>query len=196
MHRTLQRMQADDSLTTLLAAWRSGDVNARERLFTQVYPELQRMAARQLASHRRGLTLDTSALLHEACERLLKAPQPPQSAAHMRALAATMMRQIVVDHARRQLAAKRGGAQQQVTLSHVAEGGATFEITPEQVLAAEQSLQTLAALGPRFRQVVECRFFAGLSELETAEALGLSRSSVQREWRKAQAWLAVDCSQD
>lgn len=178
-------------LQALIDGWRNGDSEAAGRLFAQLYPELQRLAARALAPHRRGPTLDTGALVQEACLRLLGGASAPENALHLKAIAASAMRQIVVDHARRHLAGKRGGDWLQVTFGATAEQMPAQQVGPAEVVEVEQALQRLAALGERPVRVVECRFFAGLSEIETAEALGLSRSTVQREWRRAQAWLTV-----
>lgn len=182
---------ASAALQQLVDGWRAGDGAAAERLFGLLYPELERLAARALAPHRRGPTLDTGALVQEACLRLLGAASAPENALHLKAIAASAMRQIIVDHARRHLAGKRGGDWVQVTLGATAEALPADQVGPAEVVEIEQALQRLATLGERPVQVVECRFFAGLSEQETAEALGLSRSTVQREWRRAQAWLAV-----
>ncbi len=179
------------TLQALIDGWRRGDGESADRLFAQLYPELQRLAARALAPHRRGPTLDTGALVQEACLRLLGSASAPENALHLKAIAASAMRQIVVDHARRHLAGKRGGDWLQVTLGATAEQLPAESVGPADVVEVEQALQRLAALGERPVRVVECRFFAGLSEQETAEALGLSRSTVQREWRRAQAWLTV-----
>lgn len=176
---------------TLIRAWCDGDAAAAEQLFSQIYPELQRLATRALSAHRRGPTLDTGALVQEACVRLLGPSVSPQSTLHLRAIAATAMRQIIVDHARRYVSAKRGGEWVQVTLGTGVENEAIDAQGPEQIVEMDRALQRLAALGERPVQVVECRFFAGLSEVETAAALSLSRSTVQREWRRAQAWLQV-----
>lgn len=181
-------MQTHD---TLIRAWRDGDSDAAEQLFSHLYPELQRLASRALSAHRRGPTLDTGALVQEACLRLLGPAVSPQSTLHLRAIAASAMRQIIVDHARRHLSAKRGGDWLQVTLGTGIENDAIDLQGPEQIVETDRALQRLAALGERPVRVVECRFFAGLSEVETAEALSLSRSTVQREWRRAQAWMQV-----
>lgn len=182
-------MESPAPLTELLDRWRAGESDARDRVFDSVYPELRRIAARQLSGHRRSLTLDTGALVNEACERLLGAALA-ENGTHLRAIAATAMRQIVIDHARKQLAASRGAGVMPLSLDEQ-QAVLVDGYTPEQVLAAEERLQRLAELGERFIQIVECRFFAGFTEEETAQALGLSRRTVQREWRRAQAWLAV-----
>lgn len=178
-------------LDELVAAWRQGDAEATERLFRRIYPELQRLASRSLSAHQRGLTLDTGSLVHETCMRLLGSDQALETALHLRAVAATAMRQIIVDHARRNLSHKRGGALLQVTLGHAEGDIGNGPLEPADLLDIEMALQKLAALGERPVRVAECRFFAGLSEQETAEALGISRSTVQREWRKTQAWLQI-----
>lgn len=182
-----------EDIDTLLARVNDEDVKAREALFQRIYPELGKLAAQALAPHRRGATLDTGSLVNETCLRLLGAGKAPGSLLHLRAVAATAMRQIIVDHARRHLAGKRGGGAVHTTLGAIdAEGLAAMRVLePADILELEQALQRLSALGPRAVQVVECRFFAGMHEQETADALGLSRSTVQREWRKAQAWLQV-----
>jgi RNA polymerase sigma factor (TIGR02999 family) len=191
--RSLTGEDAAPGLDALLQGWRAEDAAATAALFHRVYPELRQLAARALARHQRGPTLDTGSLVNEACIRLLSAAHPPQSSLHLRAIAAAAMRQIVVDHARRHLAGKRGGGVAHLTLGALDQATAPGRraLEPSEVLELERALTQLATLGPRPVQVTECRFFAGMSEQETAEALGLSRSTVQREWRKAQAWLQV-----
>jgi RNA polymerase sigma factor (TIGR02999 family) len=184
-------MASPSAITLLLQSHADGDPGAAERLFPLIYRELQRLARRQLGSAGRpGATLGTTALVHEAYLKLLDpAPVTPRERAHFFALVARAMRQIIIDHARRNLADKRGGGAQHVQLD---ESRIAIEDNAESLFALDQSLQRLAVLEPRLVQVVECRFFAGLSEEETAEALDVGLRTVQRDWLRARDWLKAD----
>ncbi|HEX6199049.1 MAG TPA: sigma-70 family RNA polymerase sigma factor [Thermoanaerobaculia bacterium] len=174
-------------MTRLLRRVGAGDREAFDRLFPLVYDELERIASRQLRREHGERTLLTQGLVHEAYLRMADQQAPEwQDRAHFFAIAARVMRQVLVDYARRRQAAKRGGDWQQVTL-----GGAdpAFEVALEEVLSLDSALDRLEALEPRLRQVVECRFFAGMEETEIAAALGVSTRTVQRDWVKARAWL-------
>jgi len=178
---------ASGEVTQLLARSRAGDAGALDALVGKVYPELQRLARAVRRGARPSETLRTTAVVHEAYLRMVD-PQgtPFADRSHFFAVASLAMRQLVVDHARRRGAAKRGGGEEHVPL----EDDLLPELgDPEQVLAVHQALEQLEALSPRLGRVVECRFFGGLSEPETAEALGISLRTVQREWLKARAWL-------
>jgi RNA polymerase sigma factor (TIGR02999 family) len=170
------------AITTLLRAWAQGDEGARERLFQVLYSELRRQAGRYMRRERRTHTLQPSGLVNEAYLRLAGADLDWHSRAHFFAIAARVMRQVLVDHARRRRAAKREGCH--VTLD---EGDAVA--APLEVLDLENALRELALLDARQARVVELRFFAGLDTEETAEVLSLSPRTVKREWQTARAWL-------
>jgi RNA polymerase sigma factor (TIGR02999 family) len=171
------------SVTELLRAWGRGDEEARERLFHLLYGELRRQAGRYMRRERPGHTLQPSGLVHEAFLRLAGSPGLDwQSRGQFFAIAARVMRQVLVDHARRRGAAKRAGWH--VTLD---EGDAAT--VPLDVLDLERALEELVALDPRQARVVELRFFGGLDVDETAQLLGLSPRTVKREWQTARAWL-------
>ncbi len=174
-------------VTELLLAWRRGDREALAKLVPLVYRELRRQAAAQLRRERAGHTLQPTALVHEVFLRLVdQARIPWENRSHFFGVAARAMREVLVDRARRRGAAKRGGKADQVTLSaaQVAAPQATFD-----VLALDLALQRLAALDERQARLVELRVFGGLTIAEAAEVLGISASTVNREWRHAEAWL-------
>lgn len=150
-----------------------------------VYEELRRLARRERFRLSGGHTLSTTALIHEAYLRLSRAPRFATRGDFLR-IAAVAMRRILVDRVRAQLSQKRGGGTKRVDIGDVAD----FLVgDAEQVLAVHEALQRLGALNPRLADLVECRFFAGYSEPETAEALGVSERTVQRDWTLARAWL-------
>ena len=174
-------------ITTQLHAWQAGDPSARERLFPLVYDELRRIAHRQLQRERPGHTLDTTALVHEAYLRLAGATsQGFADRAHFFAMAATAMRRILVDYARRYRTEKRGTAPRRVSLTDTM---LVAEERADTLLAVDEALVELARIDPRLSRVVECRFFAGLTEEETAETLGVTSRTVRRDWTKARGWL-------
>ena len=182
-------MDANDlSVTRLLARARAGEAAARDAAFEQVYAELKRLAHRQLAANRRA-TLCTTALVHEAYERLCGSNATAQDRRHLIALGARAMRFVLVDHARRALAQKRDGELQALTVTGGGIGDGEAQSSVADVLALDQALGKLAALDPRLAQVVEWRFFGGLSEPEIAAELGLTERTVQRDWRRARAFL-------
>lgn len=152
-----------------------------------VYDRMQRIARRQLARSARGQTLDTVALVHETYVQLSDETGVAwQDRSHFYAVCARAMRRIVVDHIRRHAARKRGGGSPAVTL----EADLLGDRGPSEVaLAVDEALGRLGSFNPRLVQVVECRFFAGMTEEETASALGASLRTVQREWTRARAWL-------
>jgi RNA polymerase sigma factor (TIGR02999 family) len=171
------------AVTTLLRAWAEGNEAAREQLFRVLYSELRRQAGRYMRRERRSHTLQPSGLVNEAYLRLAGSPDLDlHDRAHFFAIAARVMRQVLVDHARRRRAAKREGV-------HVTLGDADAAAVPLEVLDLEKALQELAVLDPRQARVVELRFFGGLDVEETADALGLSARTVKREWQTARAWL-------
>lgn len=178
-----------EDVTEWLAAWRAGDINARDQLFALVYPQLRRIAARSLRQERADHTLDPTALVNELAVRLLgSAPVAFNDRAHFFALAAQTMRRILIDHARARVAGKRGGVQQRVTLSSIGDDlGASPQ--SEDLLVLDDALSRFEGVDPRAAKVVELRFFAGLREQEVAEVLDISVITVKRDWKVARAWL-------
>lgn len=175
-------------VTRVLAAWQAGESDALERLLPLVYDELKAVARRQLARSRGARPLlDTTALVHEVYLKLTAQTRLSlRDRAHFLGVAGRAMRQLLVDRARRRLAEKRGGDQPTVAL---AGRELPVESQAETVLALEQALERLATAHERSVRVVECRFFAGLTEEETAEALDVSVRTVQRDWLLARGWL-------
>jgi RNA polymerase sigma factor (TIGR02999 family) len=173
-------------VTQLLQAYESGDQSAFDRLVPLVYAELRRMARRQLRRGARGVTLDTTALVHEAYLKLAAGPVASESRAHFLGIAARAMRQVLVDHARRRRAAKRGRGEIAVSLS---EADGALNVQTDDLLALDDALERLGERSDRLRKVVELRFFGGLTEEEAAQALGVTSRTIQRDWAKARAWL-------
>jgi RNA polymerase sigma factor (TIGR02999 family) len=174
-------------VTELLRAHGRGQGDAFERLLPLVYDDLRQAARAQLRRLRVGETLDTTSLVHEAYLRLVDQTRAEwQDRGHFLAVSALAMRQILIDYARERSRAKRGGGQAKVPLDDVQIAAAD---DADRMLEVDLALQKLAAAEPRLVRVVECRYFAGLSEQETAEALGVSLRTAQREWLKARAWL-------
>src|SRR5262249_1281075 len=181
--------QASGDVTALLRAWDQGRGAARDELIGLVYRELRRIAARSLASERRDHTLQPTALVHEAYERLADLRGAHfRDRAHFFAVAAGLMRRILVDHARRRRALRRAGPAEKVQLdeNHVGVAAIADEVD---VIALDGALNELAELDARQARVVELRFFAGLGPNEIAEATGVSRATVHRQWTMARAWL-------
>ena len=187
----------DHDITMLLAAWQRGDARALDRLFPRVYGELRQIAHARLASERDDHTLGTTALVHEAFLKLVDQSRAQwESRAQFFAVAARAMRRILVDYARNHQALKRGGAAGTLRLdddsvaedllAEVARGGDEEAAT---LLALDEALSRLAEVEERLCRVVECRFFAGYTEEETAEALGITARTVRRDWIKAKGWL-------
>jgi RNA polymerase sigma factor (TIGR02999 family) len=174
-------------VTQLLGDWRGGDEAALEKLFPLVQPELHRLAHHYMSRERAGHTLQTTAVLNEAYLRLVKDAEPRwQNRTHFVAAAAQLMRRIMVDHARERRALKRGGGMLKVTFD---EAALVTETRSDELLALDEALQGLAAQDPRKSQIVELRYFGGLSIEETAEFLDVSPRTVEREWTMAKAWL-------
>ena len=178
------------TVTQLLGRWADGERDVLDEVFPMLYAELRRIARGQ--RHRRGgdSTLDTTALIHEAYLRFAKHDEHFYShRQHFFAVAARAMRQILLDEAKRRLRQKRGGGLQPTSLDAEA---LKVEQQAELMLALDQGLEKLGRFQERARQVVECRFFGGLTEAETAEALGVDPRTVRRDWAKGRAWLAVE----
>jgi len=174
-------------VTQLLVELRDGQSGAMDRLFPLVYEELRRIARRALRRERTGHTLATTGLVHEAYLRLVDQTRIEyRDRAHFFGIAARAMRQILVDYARRHRAAKRGGAQRVVTLD---EGALALEDRAETLLALDEALTDLEQVDARLGQIVQCRFFGGLTEDETAEVVGVTARTVRRDWLKAKGWL-------
>jgi RNA polymerase sigma factor (TIGR02999 family) len=179
-----------DDITELLADLSGGDARAADALFPLLYDELHRIAHRQLRSERSDHTLCTTALVNEAYVRLVDQQRAQwQNRAQFLAVAARAMRRILVDHARRVRAGKRGGEWQRLALDDVE---VAVEERAGMLVALDDALARLAALNPRLTQVVECRFFGGMTETETAAALGLTERTVRRDWVKAKGWLNTE----
>jgi len=176
-------------LTQLLIAWSQGDASALEQLAPLVYAELRKLAHRYMTRERASHTLQTTALVHEAFLRLLGAPQESwQNRAHFYAIAAQMMRRILVDYARANSRVKRGGETTRIALEEVDFLAAEPALDLD-VIALDAALEKLAEIDPRRSRVVELRFFGGLNVEETAHVLQVAPDTVVRDWRVAKAWL-------
>jgi RNA polymerase sigma factor (TIGR02999 family) len=174
-------------VTQLLEHWSGGDEGALENLIPLVQPELHRLAHYYMSRESIGHTLQTTALLNEAYLRLVDDPTRTwQNRTHFIAVAAQLMRRIMVDHARERRALKRGGGALRVSLDDVA---LVTETRSEELLALDEAMEKLAVQDPRKSQIVELRYFGGLSVEETAAFLKLSPRTVKREWRMAKVWL-------
>lgn len=173
-------------VTQLLTDWRNGNQQALEDLVPLVQAELKRLARAYLRRERQGHTLQTSALVNEAFMRLVDQQISWQNRAHFFGISAQIMRRVLVDHARSQQGLKRGGDQQRVSLADAAE---MPEARAADLVALDDALTTLAELDPRQSQVVELRYFGGLTIDETAEVMGISTATVEREWTMARAFL-------
>lgn len=174
-------------MTQLLLAWTRGDRAALNRLMPLVYEELRQLAGGYLVRERHDHTLQPTALVHEAFLRLVDHRSIQwQGRAHFLALAATLMRQLLIDHARKHRAEKRGGGGARVTLH---EGDAVIEARSVELIALDEALSALAAVDPRQARVIELRFFGGLTIEEAAEVLAVSPATVKLDWSLARAWL-------
>ena len=179
----------EEEITQLLAAWRGGDRGALDRLVPRVYDELRRVADRYLRRERSDHTLQPTALVHEAYLRLSGAERPAwRDRLHFYAVAAQVMRRILVDHARAHRADKRGGGSRRVPLDEkIADG----DVRTAELVALDDALSALARIDPRKARIIELHHFAGLSVAETAEVLDRSISTVVLEARLARAWLVA-----
>jgi RNA polymerase sigma factor (TIGR02999 family) len=177
---------ATEPITSILVAYRHGEPGALDRLVSLVYPELRRIARRQLGRWRPGLSLDTGAVVHEVYLKLVDQSQVQwQDRNHFFAIAARAMRQIIIDHARQRKAEKRGGG----SVLALGDREVAVQAQAARLLELNDLLARLETENPRWLQVVECRFFAGYTEAETAEALGVSTRTVERDWLGARVWL-------
>ena len=179
-------------ITELLVRWRGGDQVALDTLLPLVYSELRQIAQHYLQRERSDHTLQSTALVHEAYVRLVgnKVPQW-QDRVHFFGVAARVMRQILVEYARGHSAAKRGGGAYKVTLEEGLQASQPIDVD---VIMLDDALKRLATLDPQQSHIVELRFFAGLSIEDTSEVLGISPSTVSREWTSARAWLHREIS--
>lgn len=188
--RASHRMRSgapDPEITRLLASAGSGDTTAMNRLVPLIYDDLRAIAHRRISLERVGHTLNTTAVVHEAYVRLVEGEQPEwRDRVHFFAVASKVMRHILIDYARLKRASKRGGSAVRVTLNeeHAAEEDGVLD-----VLELNDVLEKLAEHDPRLEQVVECRFFGGMSMEETAEAMAVSVRTATRDWRRARAYL-------
>jgi RNA polymerase sigma factor (TIGR02999 family) len=178
----------EDGLTQWLVRLRDGDGEALDRLLPLVYDELRTLARSLLRNENPGHTLGATALVHEAYMRLARRNEiEPQDRTHFFAIAAQAMRRILIDHARLRGAQKRGSGQVALSLEHA--GALLTDEGSGELLMIDEALDRLSKANPRAAQVVERRFFAGLTLDETAASLGLSTKTVQRDWTLARAWL-------
>jgi RNA polymerase sigma-70 factor (ECF subfamily) len=180
------------NVTQLLLAWSQGDEAALDRLIPVVYRELRRLAHRHMRGERPGHSLQTTALVHEAYQRLVDTPHVHwQDRTHFFAVCAQLMRRILVDFARSRRYQKRGGGLRLVSLDEAM--AAPLERSRD-LVALDEALTALAAIDPRKAKVVELRFFGGLTAEETAEVLGVSPDTVLRDWKMAKVWLLNELS--
>jgi RNA polymerase sigma-70 factor (ECF subfamily) len=174
-------------VTELLSAWQRGDPNALERLVPIVYSELRRLAGRCMRRENPGHTLQTTALVHEAYLRLANEQDRTwENRAHFFAVAAQVMRNLLVDHARANARAKRGGGRPELVLDVVPE---VTGFDADLMLALDEALQRLATVDPRAGRIVELRYFVGLTNEEVAAVMDISEKTVKRDWSAAKAWL-------
>lgn len=188
-------MAADpqEKVGRLLQEARNGDAAALNELMPLVYDELHAIAHRQRRQWQGDNTLNTTALLHEVYIKLAKADETPETRAHFMAVAATAMRHLLVDQARRRGAQKRGGNVQKLSFEQMQhEPGMTLQLPHEkadEIMALDAALERLASLNPRQSRVVECRFFGCMTIEETAAVLGVSTATVKLDWAQARSWL-------
>ena len=180
-------MLSSKNVTDLILAWGNGDKEALDKLIPLVYEELHRLAARHMRRENPGHSLQTTALVNEAYCRLIdKQNVSWQNRAHFFAIAAQLMRRILIDHARSHLRAKRGGAVQKISLD---ENILVPQRQARELISLDDALTRLAELDPHKSRIVEMKFFGGLTTEEIAEVEKVSTRTIEREWRKAKAWL-------
>jgi RNA polymerase sigma-70 factor (ECF subfamily) len=183
----------DPQATTLLRRITTGDSDAARELLPLLYDELRAIAGRQFRGQRADHTLQPTALVNEAFVKLLGNPSGAwNDRKHFFAVAATAMRQILVNHARDRAAQKRGGGAEAVLLNEEAAGASPSGAAPVDVLALNEALEKLKTIDERKHRVVELRFFAGLTVEEIADVIGVSKTTIEGEWRVARAWLATN----
>jgi RNA polymerase sigma factor (TIGR02999 family) len=181
-------------VTQLLIDWSKGSQDAFKQLYPLVYEELRRLAHRYMAKERRGHTLQTTAVVHEAYLRLIDQKHVQwQNRVHFFAIASQMMRRILITHAQSHAYAKRGGGALKVSLD---EAAVLSQERASDLIALDEALKGLTAIDPRRSQVVELRFFGGLSNEEIAEVLNISTNTVTRDWSVAKAWLHREVSKE
>ena len=179
-----------ENITQLLLKWSEGDKTALDQLMPLVYDELRRLARSFLRRHGHPDTLQPTVLVHEAYLRLINQKQVTwQNRTQFFGLAARIMRNLLVDHVRERRAEKRGGGEYHLSLSHAEQVAANRPEEKIDLLALDEALERLAGLDPQQGRIVELRYFGGLTIDETAEFLGMSHSSVERDWSAARAWL-------
>ena len=187
-------MRESVDISQLIDAWGHGDEEAFDRLVAGVYPELRRMARRQLGRRAVGHSLESAALANEAYVKLARAKSiRVESRVHFLALCAQVIRRILVDHARSRGYAKRGGNAVRVPLDDAL---LASESRGVEVLALDRALEALAQFDPRKSRVVELRYFGGLTTEETAAVLGISPETAKRDWKMAKAWLFAALTRD
>ncbi len=179
-------MKDAEAITELLAAWHPGDADAADRLLPAMYDELRALAGPYFRGERRGHTLQPTALVHEAWMRVSEQGVEFKNRAHFVGLLARVMRRVLVDHARERGAAKRGGNAWKVTLGEADMAAGT---EAPALLDLDRALAELESKDPLKVRIIELRFFGGLSIVETAEVMGISPTTVTRQWRRARAWL-------
>ncbi len=183
----------NDTVIQLLARARAGDAEASSELLPVIYDELRSLAGGIFRSQNPGHTLQPTVLVHDAFVRLVDSDVELNGARHFYALAAKAMRQILTDHARKKQAQKRGGEWDKVTISDQSALGTSDEVD---ILVLEEALEDLAKLNPRHAQLVELRFFGGLTIDEAAEELGVSRQTAVNDWTVARSWLKKEMCRD
>jgi RNA polymerase sigma factor (TIGR02999 family) len=181
----------DNDITRILSSARQGDRAAVGEVFDRVYGEIRRIAHREVGRMGDAVSMNTTAVIHEAYLKLVAAPAIAwDDRSHFFAVAATAMRQIVVDYARRNSTGKRGGGVRAIALDDLGSSeGVCMDPRDEDIIALDEALTRLAALDERLSRVVDLRFFAGLSVEETARTLGVTDRTVRRDWRRARAFL-------
>jgi RNA polymerase sigma factor (TIGR02999 family) len=194
-----------EEITQLLLKWGGGDENALDQLVPLVYDELRQLAGSYLRRHHHQITLQPTALVHEAYLRLINQRQVSwENRAQFFGLAAKVMRNLLVDHVRQKHAAKRGGGQYNVSLSYADEtvnlqagkqpGGKSPEVAEIDLIAIDEALGRLEGINPQQSRIVELRFFGGLTIPEAAHVLGVSHATIERDWSVARAWLFCELS--
>jgi len=178
--------EKNQDVAGLLAAIERGDTGALDDLVSLVYPELKKLARFQLSGERPGHTLNTTAIVHEAFLRLSSGNSKWKDQGHFLRASSKVMRHLLVDHARRRNAEKRGGGVVPCELDEARHEGTDDSVA---VLALDIAIKNMALIDPRLEQIVECRYFAGLTVAETAEALNMAVRTVERDWQKARGYL-------